>query len=77
MSTDHHRFEARCEECGHVGAQIEHSSDWDDWTTYEGFEELTPSDEAVARQRASAHDRLPVCKCGSTRILRGVHLSST
>lgn len=69
MSWDHTRYAARCKRCGAQGFMTESSDDWNRTrTTWEGFENVPPSAEAVARKRAGPNDFRPRCGCGSSEI---------
>lgn len=72
MSWEYERFEARCDDCGHVGVCVRGSDDWGRFSTsWEGFKNKSPDPTAVARKHVDARDSVPICKCGSTKISVG------
>lgn len=73
MGWENARYRARCGQCGHEGAVIHSSDDWGRQARrYEGFENVLPGVDAVARKRADSRQNSGRCRCGSTDIVRGV-----
>ncbi|HTV40685.1 MAG TPA: hypothetical protein VMF08_08920 [Candidatus Sulfotelmatobacter sp.] len=77
MSWEHTTYEAHCEDCGAKGFCISSSDNWGrSETSWEGFKSEKPDATSVIRQRVSARDMVPVCKCGSRRIKVGKELGA-
>jgi hypothetical protein len=77
MGWDRSKYEAVCGDCGHNGFVIIADDDWGrSQTTWFGFENQAQAPQAVARKRADARDSRPLCKCGSSKIIKGSFLGS-
>ncbi len=75
MGWEKTRYAARCGQCGHEGIVILSSDDWGrQGRHYEGFENIPPDINAVARLRADARHNSACCSCGSTDIVQGALL---
>ena len=72
MGWEYSKSKAKCQACGKEGARITGSDDWcRSSTSWEGFENCSPNDTAVARKRVDSRDSTPLCSCGSTDIITG------
>lgn len=77
MGWERIKYEAVCEDCGHNGFVIIADDDWGrSQTTWIDFENQAPNPQAVARKKADARDCKPLCKCGSSKVIRGNFLGS-
>jgi hypothetical protein len=75
VSWDDTRYEATCQQCGRAGFVTRSSDDWGrSRTNYEGFENLPPDINDVARKRADARESRPRCSCGSTSVIQGAQV---
>lgn len=72
MSWEYARFHAKCKKCGKEGFCIQGFDDWNRRSaSWEGFTNLEPNINAVARKRADARDKEPLCDCGGSSIQVG------
>lgn len=78
MSTEHDRYVATCQTCGHTGVWIEHSDDWGrSGRSFEGFDVVPPDAQAVLRKRTSAYAMSARCpSCGGSDVLKGAFIES-
>lgn len=78
MSTEHDRYVATCQGCGHTGVWIERSDDWGHgcWSS-EGFDAVPPAAQAVLRKRTSAYAMSAGCpNCGSSDVVKGAFIEA-
>jgi len=78
MSTEHDRYQATCDTCGHEGVCIRSSDDWSrSRTNWEGFDTKPVDQQAILRKRANPGDTFPTCpECGATAISVGAHIET-
>jgi len=77
MSWDYAKKKATCEKCGKEGFYFHGSNDWMQTTSWwEGFNQTSVSEQAVARKKASRGDMVAICTCGSRSIKIGETLDN-